>query len=461
MRMDWIPEKGDQVSTPLGKAVVQSLKGSEVLVYLKLTGHKGYFKKEKIKLESKAASPTRQTVNKVDKPKKQPVDNPYLRKLKCIDSLRFGLVPEPFIEELTVDFEDVKKWTLSSFPKQNKPKRQKVHQIIGHYGEGKSHHLSVIRYLAKKEGYIVASVEVDGKKVSFSNPQSLLYGLWTRLQGNNLSPVMPLLNLYLKAIRKGNQAPRISFSGIDRIQRIYRLIHKLDQCNHLDDVNYLIDSILVCSEEITANEVKEIIKSETPLSSSEISISSMISRSVDERGRNFVESLVGTSVIARLAGYKGLVITVDEFEVESSLLCGKNQIGKFHNTLENLFEYIKGEMNYPDVPIAIYFATVGLDENNRGYEFIDSMVRASKGEKYTIEPCKSWDLAMAETIHELYKDAYSCNHHEDIEMFSAFNSIVENRDINDSGYIRYLMKQYIGFLDSVYNPSLDNEEKIA
>jgi len=42
----------------------------------------------------------------------------------------------------------------------------------------------------------------------------------------------------------------------------------------------------------------------------------MVSRTVQARGMDLVESLAGHAALARLAGFKGLVVTIDEFEIE-------------------------------------------------------------------------------------------------------------------------------------------------
>lgn len=47
-----------------------------------------------------------------------------------------------------------------------------------------------------------------------------------------------------------------------------------------------------------------------------IKLRPMIGRAVGDRPYDFIEAIVGHTAVAHFAGYRGLVLTIDEFEVE-------------------------------------------------------------------------------------------------------------------------------------------------
>ncbi|SET02522.1 P-loop protein of unknown function [Methanococcoides vulcani] len=462
------PKEGEHVKTEYGPATISHIRKKEVYVILE----SGPLQGQKIPLPISSISTliTPEDVSKkvirFDKPQKIPMRtkdlmNTKIHKQKCIDSLRFGLVPNEYIEQLTFGFEDLEKWMLSTFPDSNQSRNQVVHQIVGRFGEGKSHTMSVIRHLAMREGYLVARVEVDGNRVSLSNPQSFLYSLLNALSGKNLKPVMPLLNLYLKAIYKGSSAPTVVPHGVnknDRIEIMYNLIQRLESYGYIEHLDYLLDLVLTCSDEMTATEVKADIVEATKdrIHPWSIRLYPMIGKTVVDRPRDFVECIVGTAIVATLAGYKGLIVTIDEFEVESALLAPKDKI-RAKDTLNLLSKYLVGSTEYPNSSLGIYFATVP-EEVSELKELIDILVDGSDGKTYTIQAFEEWNsnsseqVSVAKRIHEIYKESYSCNHYSDLDIVSRLDSEIDKMDLYDSGGIRSFMKQYIGLLDSLYGP---------
>jgi len=122
--------------------------------------------------------------------------------LKALEALRFGVVPDYYINEITIGYDDLKKWIIHNLPHvcADKPC---IYEISGPFGTGKSHTMAVMRHVAVEEGYLTARIEVDGENISLAYPEKLLYNLWLTLQGSDYKPEYPLLDLYLKLIQKG------------------------------------------------------------------------------------------------------------------------------------------------------------------------------------------------------------------------------------------------------------------
>jgi len=472
---------GKKIKTPYGKATIISITSQGISIRLDegpLSGQMLSFSEDEIKEmgisvteKSTKKDNVRKKGKKLTSKQKSKVEK-QLQAKSIIDALRFGLVPITNIDNLTLGFKDIKKWTDKTFPYHNGRENPVVHQIKGHFGEGKSHTMTVIRHLALKEGYVVAKVEVDGIQISFSKPKEFLHVLTTSIQGGNLPPVMALFTLYKKAIHSGKSYPGISAMEHERVGIMYDLIKLLDRHRKLDDCDYLIDGIITCSDEITASEAKRQILYETKyqINKFQIRLYPMIGRLVIHRPRNFLETLLGITKICQLAGYKGLIITIDEYEVESSLLQGRTWHDREIAFLELLIEYFKGKTYYPKLPMALYFASVPIstDDDMGDYsyffkglhlvELVDEIVQTSNGYTYDLDQFIGWDShnkelkSLVKNIHELYKKAYNCQGFALESILALLSDNLNKSSLNESGGIRSFMKQYISLLDSTYGP---------
>jgi len=477
--MEWRPKNGDLVKTPYGPGIIEKITMEKFFVRLlegntegnmnldeiePLEANKGYIAKTKSSMSIPADNPAFSASSNFSPENKELNTSHYSR--ISIDALRFGIVPDKDLKKLTIGYENIENWVISSLPKYESAKKSTakpvVNQIIGQNGDGKSHIMSTVRYIAKKKGYLIARTEVDGNKVSFSNPNTLLYSLWRNLEGNNLSEATPLLDLFCKSIHNGYDMPKTSFLDSDRIRKMYYLIKKLDGLGNLESVKFLINDFLSCNDKINATDAKKILKEETELSSWDLNnaISPIVSSRLKECAYTFIESIIGTALISKGAGYKGLLILIDEFEVEIPFLRTKAQKDRFNNNLNMLIKYVSGKTSYPGTSLGIYFATTGKGFDF-GSEYINKIVSGSEGSRYKIEPILNWNLdnleiiKFANNVGRIYQEAYPHIENSDISLIPALNKIIRNEQIYESGGIRYFVKQYIGMLDKKYGPPLN------
>ena len=375
-------------------------------------------------------------------------DNDIL-KTRTIESLRFGLVPEHHIKELTLGFDEIKAWTCETF-KQCLSGNPGGYEISGPYGTGKSHTLSIIRYLARKDGFLTADVEVDGQNISLSNPAVLLNALWVTLADDGLDTESPLVDLYVKAIKSGNTLTSIITPGNDKIKNNLRTIYTLMITDNMDKYANLVESVISCSAQITATQAVKEICSEHNLDRSKIRLAPMVSRIVDERGMDLVESLAGHAVLARLAGYKGLIITIDEFEIEH--INNKN-MERVRDSLYAINKYIAGDTRYYKAPLGIYIATI--DQSGEiGDPIIHEYVAKDLKNRYRLKVWgKNERLELAERIHKMYSGTYNIKDGFDKKFASLVEELIARKiENNDSGLIRSFIKWYVGFLDIKYGP---------
>lgn len=466
--MEWEPEPGMHIGTLFGPATIDRVIRDGILVHLNSGSMKGQVirvpnaKMGKIITDHPTASKS-SVLPSLGRPLKKSLEtteDTIVSYKKCVNALRFGLVPHEFINKLTLGYGNLEQWVFSSFPQQDAEKPQVVHRIIGQYGEGKSHTMSAIRHIAYEEGYLVARVEVDGKSVTLADPKSILYHLMNSVSGKNLNKSMPLLDIYQKAMTNGYDASDLGHPEMDRIPAIFQLIKHLRQCGCLSDVDYVLYDILTSSDDLTTAEAKKQIST---ICGSKVSmvyvnvLHPMIGHTVIERPDNFFECLVGTTRIAQMAGYKGLIITIDEYEVEETLMSGRSQIEKAASMLSGMIEYFSGETYHKNAPIAIYFASVPSSEDSCNNALIDAIVNSSRGETYNLEPYGGWDpqnreqLELVQRIHDIYTQAYSCQQCPIEEIIEKLDGFADDYAY-ESGGIRSFMKRYINLLDSLYGP---------
>lgn len=368
---------------------------------------------------------------------------------RSVEALRFGLVPDAALEALTVGIEELSNWSKGRFPSAHAGLPQ-ASAISGPFGTGKSHTMAVIRRLAIRAGYVVAKVEVDGRAVSLSAPPKLLHQLWSSTQTAGLLSTTPLLDLYLRAIEAGKRAPTIALAGIDRIKSNYEVVEAIRKAGDIDKLGTLMESLLSSSDEVITSDVSRALRSERKSVYISARPRPMIGSQAGNRPYDFVEVLAGHAVIAQLAGFTGLIVTVDEFEVEQVLT--RLQYERVSELLDVLGEYFGGRLNYSPAPLGIFFATVGND-GHEGDEAIASMVGTSDNAHFHLEPWSREQRAeLAERIHGVYCDAYGIS-----PIFNCASVDIVERQLSkfgdgDSGLVRSFIKRYVALLDMDYGP---------
>jgi hypothetical protein len=132
----------------------------------------------------------------------------------------------------------------------------------------------------------------------------------------------------------------------------------------------------------------------------------VVGQAVRDKAVGFLESLLVTALLARAAGFTGLVITIDEFEVESQLT--KEKINRLVNVLSLLTRYLRNESGYAPAPLAIFVAAVGdADEEDLSSTALRVLLGADPAQEYHLSPWGDRDLlTLAGCIDAVYRQAY-------------------------------------------------------
>lgn len=457
---------GDRVLTKFGEATVQKLEGGTL--YFIPDFSKGIVLDVPLSAatrELKLVRPRGFVKRSSTTPVKEDIWMEGSQALHDIDALRFGLVPIESIYGLTLGLEPLRKFALETLPYKSKKPCSRVNVIIGEWGEGKSHAMSVIRKVAYDDGYVVACVDVDGKDVSLSNPKTVLYPILTSLKGKGLSISSPMFDLFKKASSNGHTIIN-DVRGSARMARLFGAYQSLSRRGLLEDTDYLLDMVLTASGEMTATDIKrEIVSITKDRNDQYLPIVPLIGARVDERGIDFVGALVGASLLTKMAGYKGLIITVDEYEVENRFLTTKAR-DREEGVLEILMNYFANpECQNSESPLSVYFATVSQNDDEVASEDIRDLNRylmelssKSGGKKLRLIPFTRWDpqnedlIALVRTIHYIYCYSYSHNPISDNRMMEMVTAAMARRNLMDSGAIRKIIKTIVFVMDEYYGP---------
>jgi hypothetical protein len=375
-----------------------------------------------------------------------------LRERQAVEALRFGLVPYAVLDELTLGYDALRAWIRSRLPDTHGDTPQ-VSAVFGPFGAGKSHMMAVIRHVAEQCGYLTARVEVDGNAVSLAEPANLLHALWGTLRGEEFRSSTPLLDLYVAAAKAGQRAPTIAPQGIDRPRDNYLFIAEaLQRGRALDEHSHTLEEVLSSSPLGRVGTLPTELGLSRAIRKGEIAtLKAMIGTTVAHRPYDFVETLAGHATVAQLAGYRGIVLTIDEFEVDRSLLTPAKQ-ERLARLLHVLQLYLDGETGHRAAPLALFFATVG-EEGHTGDRAIEQLIGAEPEARYDLQPWPPEELhRLAGKIDRLYTAAYGLAEAIDASLVARVEAELDTTGSGDSGLIRAFIKRYVGALDVHYGP---------
>jgi hypothetical protein len=370
----------------------------------------------------------------------------HLASRRAVEALRFGLVPPSGLKELTIGYEDVERWTSGRFPDTHGGKPT-ISEVCGPFGTGKSHTMALIRQIAISQNYLTAHVEVDGNSVSLADPGNLLYALWSTLETPKGQSATPVLDLYYGAISRAANLASVRH-GPDRVATNFRAIRGLKALGVADNFMEELDAFLSSNPAITAGDLKAQLREDPNLRGQIVEIRPMLGMSWEERPADFICALAGHSQLALLAGYKGLVITIDEFEVERAHV-SKAKHERLLAVLGKLVDFLGGQSVFLPAPLAIFFGSVG-QEGLPGDGVLSVILDAVKGERWKLDawmPEAYTDLG--DRIRDLYARAYDLVIPPDPALTSAVRRELERQELDQ---VRDFIKRYVGRLDATYGP---------
>jgi hypothetical protein len=309
----------------------------------------------------------------------------------------------------------------------------------------------VIRDIAKEQGYLTSWIEVDGKNITFSRPETILQQIWSNLEGKDLITTTKLLDLHLKALeRYGASVLNEKLKYFPRLANVNYAIRKIKNLDILDEYGHRIDCLLSSIPEETASSLKKEVSKEH-YSLKFIKIPPMIGLKVNSRPYDFLETIVGNTYLSQLAGYNGLIITVDEFEVENYCASrgSNNNSTRIKNLLNMLDKYANNMTSYPKAPLSIFIASVD-ESDNLG---ISSIAKSSHGGSKELKKMNKHDLRLlGEKIIDFYYRSNGIEQEIDTCIIDEVEDSFEEHHVLSTGYTRAYIKQLMYLLDYYHGP---------
>ena len=372
---------------------------------------------------------------------------------RVVDALRYGVVPTASIAEMTLGFEELETWAVSRLPPANGGYPQ-VSAIRGAFGTGKSHTMAVIRDVARSRGYLTVRVEADGKMISLSDPAQLLGSMLPTLDGNGHDGDHQLTALFVKAMNKvAAREPLLSSCGriTDNLATVKTIHHR----TQFDELEGWIERLLGSDPSLTLNEFKNAVWA-IDRRLAELGWDSgyrprtMIAYRLAERPDSFSQSLMGIGTLARAAGYEGLVVTIDEFEVESNLSNDKWQ--RVLDLLRSLIAHVSRDGWVQRWPVSIFVASVEHGEQ-LGAALLDQVIELSGGAWYELAERDPGELVtLVDRIAARYAAAYGIVAIPVDDVSQAAQARMSAADRASSGQIRAFIRNTMADLDARYGP---------
>jgi len=371
-----------------------------------------------------------------------------IRFRRAIDALRFGLVPVDVLEEVTIGYSTLQNWVLGRLPDKHRGAAT-FSEVSGPFGSGKSHAMAIVRHVAQKAGYVTAHVQIDGKLVSLSDPKKLLEELWRTLSFDGGTSTTPLLDLYEKAINSGKRAPTTTSEPIDRIGDNYRMVQLLARSGQLRKYAADLDGVISCSADVRVSDLSTEISREPNINRFDVKIRPMIGRAITDRPRDLVQSLAGHATVAELAGFPGLVVTIDEFEIEHF---EPKRLERTVAAVVALNNYLAGASTYPPAPLGLFVASVG-QAGHVGDRVLECIVKNTGGDLHYLRELTESDLQdLAGRIHQIYCRAYKVYEPLPADQMQAVLECARRSDKSDSGFIRTFIKGFVARCDAAFGP---------
>ena len=216
---------------------------------------------------------------------------------------------------------------------------------MGYYGSGKSHHLSVVKSVALRDGWVTASLELDPKAADPAKPATVYQALMSELEFPHRADGSRSVDFFdlVKEIR--NNWVRIStLPYVKRspwfgqgLKALLYLTHRRDVAEYVSAVNWL------------AGQVKQIgtIRSLSWRAGFKDKIPSMPQNK--NTGVVYAYNLVVLHEIVKALGYKGLAIIIDEAEhVRTYSVNRYLRANNFFDVLARCAHLPRGDLKNPD-----------------------------------------------------------------------------------------------------------------
>ncbi len=225
---------------------------------------------------------------------------------QTLETLRFGIVPVRDVETLTIGLE-AERTSLSRALDRSREQDGDVLAVIGDYGFGKSHFVELSAQRALRENFVVATASLDLAEVPPGKAHEIYRALVTSLrypdaaqeEGQGLRP------LFKKALETPGVVHNFSVLSPRGAEcPLAAALVALDSCSSQAAFEAIFGWL---AGEKPVEALKDCLKKPPKL------------YTTGETARQYAYLLSGLSVLAKLCGYSGLAVLIDELELYSQV----------------------------------------------------------------------------------------------------------------------------------------------
>ena len=377
-----------------------------------------------------------------------------LNALRSIEALRFGIVPVQSIKHLTEGLDALKGWVDSRLSRAGNP-RPEVAEVYGAFGTGKSHTMAAVRLLAQEAGWLTAWVEVDGDLVSLSDPAKLLSQLWPTLSAPDFDSPTPVSTLYRRAIERSAQDRPGRLIPFEPVFSNFVAFANTKRHFNIGDFEARFEGLLSDCEPVgrLAADIRRAVSIGGSYTMGGSTVPRrMIASRVADRPQDLVNCLLGHAIVASLAGFRGLVVTIDEFEVEHNYATRFGRVAEVLTAMAQAFG--TPDVGSQGLPLALFIATVG-HSGEAGDSQVQALVSATGGSRYPVHPLDAEARkSLAQKIHTLYQQAYLLAEPFAPPLVARVERAIADPDVYESALVRAFVKRYVAELDARHGPKV-------
>jgi hypothetical protein len=197
--------------------------------------------------------------------------------------------------------------------------------------------------------------------------------------------------------------------NIDRVRDNHKLVRQLQDADALDHFAEDLDAVMASAQTPTASrlqaEIFQHLRRGRDVAKHEVVVRPMIGQKVDARPLDFVAALLGYARLAEAAGWSGLLVTIDEFEIHG--LSTSSAKDRAISVLTELAKLKDDRLGLGLAPLSIVFGTID-DPGNEVASRLTAIVVGNRPDAYWRLPEISAPRRreLAERIARLHADAY-------------------------------------------------------
>jgi hypothetical protein len=369
---------------------------------------------------------------------------------KVLNALRFGLVPDEYLKEITIDYEYYNQCFQNI-----KNSRNISHFAMGPYGSGKSHFIRCVNHIAKEDDFATACIEIDPSgQISFAFPQRLFLEIFENTSLEEDEKELSFTEILSRFMDfKGNEVHDLFNISIfeDRDKKrffdIYRTVLLLRKSKNFHNKIGLLDSVFLGDDEFTldyaSNELYQLFQ-EDGFSKNffRMGIKPLVSHT-EKCVNEFVMALMLLTKGVQFSGKKGLLVFVDELIFD----CESKRKDKLRLVLQKL-EDIKLE---DKLPLKVIFGVAkGKTQTMRVGEVLEGFVY--KDNLYELKNMNpEHKMILGRKIINLYEKAYPpLDTLSEEGRFQILESAEQN-SLKTGESVRGFIKNTISLLDRLYD----------